>query len=81
MTPQTIGRQAPLSMEFSRQEHWSGLSFPSPGDLPDPGIKPGFPSLKVDSLPFFTILSCIEGGFFKQENKMVKNPPSTPGKT
>ena len=36
----TVARQAPLSMEFSRQEHWSGLPFPSPGDLPDPGIKP-----------------------------------------
>ena len=79
--PMDCSPQVSLSMEFSRQEHWSGLSFPSPGDLPDPGIKPGFPSLKVDSLPFCTILSCIEGGFFKQENKMVKNPPSTPGKT
>ena len=38
-------------MGFSRQEYWSGLPFPSPGDLPDPGIKPGFPALQVDSLP------------------------------
>ena len=38
-TPWTVVRQAPLSMEFSRQEYWSGLPFPSPGDLPDPGIK------------------------------------------
>ena len=37
----TVARQAPLSMGFSRQEYWSGLSFPSPGDLPDPGIQPG----------------------------------------
>ena len=37
---QTVAHQAPLSMEFSRQEYWSGLPFPSPGDLPDPGIKP-----------------------------------------
>ena len=37
-------------MGFSRQEHWSGLPFPSPGDLPDPGIKPGFPSLQADSI-------------------------------
>ena len=43
--------QAPLSMEFSRQEYWSGLPFPSPGDLPNPGIKPGSPALPVDSLP------------------------------
>ena len=47
----TIVRQAPLSMEFSRQESWSGLPFPSPGDLPDPGIEPGSPALQTDSLP------------------------------
>ena len=40
VTPWTISCQAPLSMEFSRQKYWSGLSFPSPGDLPNPGIKP-----------------------------------------
>ena len=40
VTPWTVAHQAPLSMEFSRQEYWSGLSFPSPGDLPDPGIEP-----------------------------------------
>jgi len=39
-------------MRFSRQEYWSGLPFPSPGDLPDPEIKPGFPALQADSLPF-----------------------------
>ena len=50
MIPWTIARQAPLSMEFSRQEYWSGLPFPSPGDLPDPGIKPGSPALWADSL-------------------------------
>ena len=42
--------QAPLSMGFSRQEHWSGLPCPPPGDLPDPGIKPGCPALQADSL-------------------------------
>ena len=42
---------APPSMEFSRQEYWSGLSFPSPGDLPDPGIEPGFTTLQADALP------------------------------
>ena len=46
-----MARQAPLSMEFSRQEYWSGLPFPSPGDLSDAGIKPGSPALQVDSLP------------------------------
>ena len=40
VTPWTVAHQAPLSMEFSRQEYWSGLPFPSAGDLPDPGIKP-----------------------------------------
>ena len=38
-------------MEFSRQEYWSGLPFPSPGDLPDPGIEPGFSALQADALP------------------------------
>ena len=42
--------QAPLSMGFSRQEHWSGLPFPPPGDLPDPGTEPGPPALQADSL-------------------------------
>ena len=42
---------APLSMESSRQEYWSGLPFPSPGDLPNPGIKTGSPILHADSLP------------------------------
>ena len=47
----TVAHQAPLSIGFSRQEHWSGLPFPSPEDLPNPGIKPTSPSLQVDSLP------------------------------
>ena len=51
MTPWTVARQAPLSLEFSRQEGWSGLPFPSPGDLPDPGIEPGSPALQADSVP------------------------------
>ena len=46
----TVAHQAPLSMEFSRQEYWSGLPCPSPGDLPNIGIEPGFPTLQVDSL-------------------------------
>ena len=49
--PWTVAHQGPLSMEFSRQEYWSGLPFPSPGDLPDPGIEPRSPALQVDSLP------------------------------
>ena len=50
MTPWTVACQAPLSMGFSRQEYWSGLPFPSPGDLLNPGIKPGSPTLQADSL-------------------------------
>ena len=49
--PWTVAHQAPPSMGFSRDEYWSGLSFPSPGDLPDPGIKPGSPALREDALP------------------------------
>ena len=49
--PWTVAYKAPLSMEFSRQEYWSGLPFPSPGDLPDPGIEPRSPTLQADALP------------------------------
>ena len=49
-TPWTVAIQASLSMGFSRQEYWSGLPLPSPGDLPNPGIKPGSPALQADSL-------------------------------
>ena len=64
VTPWTIAHQDPLSMGFSRQEHGSGLPFPSPEDLPNPGIEPASPAWQVDSLPlshlespqvFFTI--------------------------
>ena len=50
VTPRTVAYQAPPSMEFSRQEYWSGLPFPSPGDLPNPGIEPGSPALEADAL-------------------------------
>ena len=49
-TPWTVAHQAPLSMGFSRQEYWSGLPFPSPGNLPYPGIEPRSPALQVDAL-------------------------------
>ena len=51
VTPWTVAYQAPPSMGFSKQECWSGLPFPSPGDLPDPGIEPRSPALQADSLP------------------------------
>ena len=50
-TPWTVACQAPMSMEFSRQEYWSGLHFPSPGEFPDPGIKPAYSAWQADSLP------------------------------
>ena len=51
VTPWTVACQAPLSIGFSRQEYWSELSFPPPGDFPNPGIEPRSPTLQVDSLP------------------------------
>ena len=54
VTPWTVPRQAPLSMGFSRQEYWSGVPSPSPGDLPDPGVEPlssASPAPQADSLP------------------------------
>ena len=51
VTPWAVAHRAPLSMEFSRQECWGGLLFPSPGDLPNPRIKPESPALQADSLP------------------------------
>ena len=50
-TPWTVAYQAPQFMEFSRQEYWSGLPFPSPRDLPDPGIEPRSSALQADTLP------------------------------
>ena len=50
VTPWTVTSQTPLSMGFSRQEYWSGLPFPSPEDLPDPGIKPRSPALQAEAL-------------------------------
>ena len=50
-TPWTLAYQAPPSMEFSRQEYWSGLQFPSPWYLPDPGVEPRSPALQADALP------------------------------
>ena len=50
-TPWTATYQATLTMGFPRQEYWSGLPFPSPGDLPDAGIEPRSPTLQADALP------------------------------
>ena len=78
-TPWTTAHQHALSMEFSRQEHWSGLLFPSPGDLPDPGIKPSALCLlhrQADSLPLAppgkpTASKCQKKPIYK-EAKLLK---------
>ena len=72
VTPWTAAYQAPPSMGFSRQEYWSGLPFPSPGDLPNPGIEPGSPEFQADTLtsepqgklfnpflPLFFLMFCL----------------------
>ena len=51
VTLRTVAHKTPQFIEFFRQEYWSGLSFPFPGDLPNPGIEPGSPVLQADSLP------------------------------
>ena len=61
--PWTVAHQAPPSVGFSRKEYWSGLPFPSPGDLPDPGIELGSPVLQADSLlsePLFSMLLVLK---------------------
>ena len=59
VTPWTAARQASLFMAFSRQEYWSGLPFPSPRDLPNPGIKPASPALAGGPLPLSKTLHFI----------------------
>ena len=58
--PEAVARRAPLPMEFSRQEYWSGLPFPSPGDLPGPGIELRPPTLQADSLPSEQFLNKVK---------------------
>ena len=75
-TPWTVAYQAPPSMGLSRQEYWSGLPFPSPGDLPDPGIKLGSPAFQADALtsePVFGTPTQIYGpsSFIYPFNTMV----------
>ena len=62
-TPWTVAHKAPLSLGFSRQEYWSGLPFPSPGDLPNPGIKPRSPALQADALTSEPLGSPEEGEY------------------
>ena len=65
VTPWAVAHQAPLSMGFSRQEYWSGLPFPSPGDLPNPGIEPRSPALQADAL----FSECYRGSGRRHEDK------------
>ena len=67
-TPWTVTHQAPLSMGFPDQEYWSGLPFPSPGDLPDPGMEPTSPALTGG---FFTTEPPWKPGKFIEINKIV----------
>ena len=77
MTPWTIARQAPQSMRFPKQGYWSGLPFPSPGDLPDPGIEPeSLTSPALGSRFFYLIISFGEGF---PGGSMVKNLPANAG--
>ena len=78
VTSWTVARQAPRSIGFSRQEYWSGLPFPPPGDLPNPGMEPRSPALQADSLPAepqgkpwntgVGSLSLLQGIFLTQES-------------
>ena len=67
--PRTVVRQAPLSLEFSKQEYWSGLPFSSPADLPDPGIDPRSPALQADCLPS----EPQEMGIYLQEKLVIES--------
>ena len=80
-TPWTIAHQAPLSMEFSRQEYWSGVPFPPPGDLPDPRIK--LASLMSPALAggFFATSATWEGLSRLQSNQEEPGPKSTNNST
>ena len=87
--PWTVAHQAPPSMGFSRQECWSGLPFPSPGDLPNPGIEPRSPALEADALTFeppgkpflghSKPKSQICSIWVSQVALEVKNPPASEG--
>ena len=76
VTPWTVACQAPLSIEFLRQEYWSKLPFPPPGDLPEPGTKPTFlesPHWKADSLPLYHLGSPTICGLKSTSNMLLPN--------
>ena len=76
-TPLTIAYQVPLSMEFSRQEYWSGFPFPSPGDLSNPGTEPGSSALYADALPSEPRGSPKEGMPVSNSHKSIDKQSTT----
>ena len=76
VTPWAVAHQAPLSMEFSRQEHWSGLPCPPPGDLPNPGVKPKSPTLH-SSLHFYNFYLSITNTELEDEKTKKKKKNTT----
>ena len=82
MAPCTVVHQAPLSMDFSRQEYWSGLPFLSPEDLPNPGMEPRSPALQADSSPSepagkpdtWKLLSRPDDSSYDQSGELESNP-------
>ena len=77
-TPWTVACQAPLSVGFSRHEYWNELPFPSPGDLPNPGIEPGSPALQADSSPLSYQGSSGEGPRHPLLLRDIRTPLSAP---
>ena len=75
MTPWTVACQTSLSLWFSRQEYWSGLPFPSPGDLPNPGTEPRSPTSQADSLPFEP-----QGGILRGQRPLLTTLESAPAR-
>ena len=79
-TPWTVAHQAPQFMECSRQEYWSGLPFPSPGHLPNPGIEPGSPALQADTLrsepPGCSLWGCKKSGMTECLNNNGSKSPT-----
>ena len=80
-TPWSVAHQVPPSMGFSRQEYYSGLPFPSPGDLPDPGIKPRSPTLEADTLTSeppgkpFVVSACLLQCHHNRMDQQCHHPP------
>ena len=80
VTPWTVACQAPLTMGFPRQEYWSGLPFPSSGDLLDPGIEPMSPASPTLAGRFFTTAPAVGANYGQQNTKRTKqktNPTAT----